>query len=299
MPDFTHLTDKGQITMVNVSDKSQTLREAKFYGRIRMNPSTVCLIKQNKIQKGNVLSTAKLAGIMAAKNTGHLIPLCHPLKVDYIDLLFDFHSDYISVVSKVHAFDKTGVEMEASVAVAVALLTIYDMCKAVDRSMQIDDIKLIMKTGGKSIYYRSILKGINISKKKGRVKFPVKQAELIKNYGIKGDAHAQKNSKRQVSLLSTLSINKVKKRLNVTDGAFGENLIIQDIPLWELPVGTKITFQQGAELLVTMIGKKCHAPCQIYKKMGDCIMPKQGIFAKVIKKGIISVNEEIRFEYND
>ncbi|MFZ4526408.1 MAG: bifunctional molybdenum cofactor biosynthesis protein MoaC/MoaB [Chlorobium sp.] len=148
--DFTHLDNKGNIAMVDVSGKPGTLRMAKASGCIMMQPGTIELLAGEALPKGNVLTTAKLAGIMAAKNTAHLVPLCHQLNLSWADIDFDVQKDRIVIVATVKTKESTGVEMEALTAVSVAALTIYDMCKAVDKSMEIGSIILEKKTGGKS-----------------------------------------------------------------------------------------------------------------------------------------------------
>ena len=148
--EFTHLDNTGNISMVAVSGKPGTLRVARASGYILMQPATLELLSHAALPKGNVLTTAKLAGIMAAKNTAHLIPLCHQLNLSWADIVFDVQQDRIEIVATVKTQESTGVEMEALTAVSVAALTIYDMCKAVDKSMEIGSIRLDKKTGGKS-----------------------------------------------------------------------------------------------------------------------------------------------------
>ena len=138
--------------MVDVTDKPVTERQAIAKGTVRMKPETLALIKQGKAKKGEVLATAQLAGIMAAKKTPQLIPLCHPIAIDEVtvDFKLDEKNSTIEISSTVKSTGKTGVEMEALTATAVAALTIYDMCKAVDRGMKIENIRLVEKSGGKS-----------------------------------------------------------------------------------------------------------------------------------------------------
>ncbi len=148
--DFTHLDSSGNIAMVDVSGKPGTLRTARASGCILMQPETSELLSRDALPKGNVLTTAKLAGIMAAKKTAHLIPLCHQLNLSWADIVFDVQKECIVIVATVKTKESTGVEMEALTAVSVAALTIYDMCKAVDKTMEIGSITLEKKTGGKS-----------------------------------------------------------------------------------------------------------------------------------------------------
>ena len=138
--------------MVDVGDKPDTRREAVARGRVAMRPQTLALIRDNALDKGDVLAVARIAGIMAAKNTSQLIPLCHPLPLSKVAVEFDLDADAsaVNIAATARTTGKTGVEMEALTAVSVAALTIYDMCKAVDRAMRIEAVRLARKTGGKS-----------------------------------------------------------------------------------------------------------------------------------------------------
>lgn len=151
---LTHLDGQGHLKMVDVGDKEKTERLARVRGEIRMRPETVALIEQNRVAKGNVLEAARLAGIMAAKRTGELIPLCHPLNITAIDIAFTVGQDRVEVEAEARIDDRTGVEMEALTAASIALLTIYDMCKGVDRGMVISDLRLMEKRGGRSGVYQ-------------------------------------------------------------------------------------------------------------------------------------------------
>jgi len=156
MTGFTHFDKEGKARMVDVSDKPATAREAVARGLVSMKKSTLQLIKNSKVSKGDVLGVARVAGIMAAKKTPALIPMCHPLNVASVEINFgiDLKSSKIYIESRVKVTGNTGVEMEALTAVSVAALTIYDMCKAVDREMIISDIMLLEKSGGKSGTFR-------------------------------------------------------------------------------------------------------------------------------------------------
>jgi cyclic pyranopterin monophosphate synthase len=152
MKKLSHVNNKGDVQMVDVTKKGKTIRKAKARGIVKMDARTLKLIEKGQITKGNVLTTAKIAGIMAAKKTGELIPLCHPLELTGIDLnlSIDNRKSHIVIESVVQTAGKTGVEMEALTAVSVAALTIYDMCKAVNKKIIIGDIMLLEKSGGKS-----------------------------------------------------------------------------------------------------------------------------------------------------
>jgi cyclic pyranopterin monophosphate synthase len=151
MSDLTHFDEHGASRMVDTSDKPETLRQARASCLVRMEPATATLIRDRAVTKGDVLEVARLAGIMAAKRTGDLIPLCHPLPLTSVSLDFAFEGEnLISIEATVRVLGRTGVEMEALAAVSVAALTVYDMCKAVDRGMTIERIRLEEKSGGRS-----------------------------------------------------------------------------------------------------------------------------------------------------
>lgn len=150
--EFTHFDEKGKARMVDVSGKALTSREAVAAGSVHMKPETMRLIKEGSVQKGDVLGVARVAGIMAAKKTSELIPMCHPLNITSVtvDFAFDDDKSRIDIRSTVKITGQTGVEMEALVAVSAAALTIYDMCKSADKEMVVSDIMLLEKRGGKS-----------------------------------------------------------------------------------------------------------------------------------------------------
>jgi cyclic pyranopterin phosphate synthase len=156
MKKLTHIDKKGKARMVDISSKSATQREAVASGAVYMKKKTLSLITSKKISKGNVFETARLAGVMAAKRTSELIPLCHPLNITSINVDFsiDKKKNKVNIETRVKNTGQTGVEMEALMAVSVAALTIYDMCKAVDKSAVISDIMLLEKHGGKSGEYK-------------------------------------------------------------------------------------------------------------------------------------------------
>lgn len=152
MSKLTHFDEEGAARMVDVSDKQETVREAVAAGRVTMLPETLKLILDRKVSKGDVFGVARVAGIMAAKKTAGIIPLCHTLNLSAVEIAFepDRTKSRVNITATVRTNGKTGVEMEALTAVAAAGLTIYDMCKAVDRAMTVTDIRLIRKSGGKS-----------------------------------------------------------------------------------------------------------------------------------------------------
>lgn len=154
MTDFTHFNEQGRARMVDVSGKEPTDRTAVAAGTVRMQPSTVEAIRTGGVPKGDVLAVAQVAGILAAKRTSEIVPMCHPLALTGVDIRFALRADAVDVEAAVRCRGETGVEMEALHAVTAAALTIYDMCKALEKGMVISDVRLLEKTGGKSGDYR-------------------------------------------------------------------------------------------------------------------------------------------------
>jgi cyclic pyranopterin phosphate synthase len=156
MAELTHIDDQGRVRMVDVTEKATTDRRARAQAVVAMAKETFELIQDQRVKKGNVLETARIAGVMAAKKTSDLIPMCHPLKLTHVQVDFfpdaDTHSIRIEAAARI--LDQTGVEMEALAAASVAALTIYDMCKAYDRGMTISDVYLLEKSGGKSGHWK-------------------------------------------------------------------------------------------------------------------------------------------------
>jgi len=154
MRELTHVDEQGRTKMVDTGDKPITARRAVASARVVMSPATVVAVREHRTPKGDPLEAARLAGIVAAKRTAELIPLCHPLPLTHIDVRADVKDDGVYLEAEVSTRAQTGVEMEALTAVSVAALTVYDMCKAIEKGMEITDIRLEVKTGGKSGDYR-------------------------------------------------------------------------------------------------------------------------------------------------
>lgn len=311
---LTHFDGAGNAVMVDVSEKAVTDREAVAKGRIRVSKAVYEAVENGRAAKGDVLGIARIAGIMAVKKTSDLIPLCHVLQIGKASVDFRMlkESYEIEAVCTVKALGKTGVEMEALTGASAALLTIYDMCKAIDKGMEIHGIRLERKSGGKSGTYlgerkdvpdRQSYLGVDqnmgrvaaicTSEKKGTQKKAVPAAVLRADWGIEGDAHAG-NWHRQVSLLSMEKIEEFRaKGAEVDHGAFGENLVVEGFDLACIPVGTRFGIGE-AVVELTQIGKECHGHCAIYHAMGDCIMPREGVFARVIKGGEIHPGDTVK-----
>ncbi|OLS03727.1 cyclic pyranopterin monophosphate synthase accessory protein [Tissierella creatinophila DSM 6911] len=295
--EFTHFNDKGRAYMVEVGEKEITKRVAKAEGIILLSDKILSMIKEGKMKKGDVLSVAQVAGIMAAKKTSEIIPMCHNIFLTGVDIDFEILHNGVKVMAVVKTEGKTGVEMEALTAVTTSLLTIYDMCKAVDKEMEIVDVKLLEKKGGKSGEYMRKSKGkvisVNISQEKGVVKHPLEEGTFLEDFGLEGDAHAG-NWHRQVSLLALESFQKMKELgvEGLVPGIFAENITTEGIELFTLPVGTRLKIGETIQE-VTQIGKECHSGCEIAKKVGKCVMPKEGIFTKIIVPGKIKEGDSI------
>ncbi len=302
MTELTHVNDRGEAHMVNVGAKDDTVRIAVASGGVRMQPATLEKIKSNQVKKGDVLAAARLAGIMAAKKTPDLIPLCHTIMLNAVSVDFEFVSDdFIKITASAESTGKTGVEMEALVAVSVSALTIYDMCKAVDRGMTIQDVRLEKKSGGKSgIYERgepmTKIVGVCISDKKGEKKHDIGTGILRDDFGLEGDAHSCAGGHRQLSMLGTSSIDKmVKLGADVGSGSFAENLTVQDdeFKLYNLAIGTRMRIGKDILVEVTQVGKECHDRCAIFKQVGTCVMPVEGIFVRILKGGAVKTGDTV------
>jgi cyclic pyranopterin phosphate synthase len=152
---FTHFDAAGQAQMVDVGGKDVSKRVARAAGRILMRPETLALIREGKASKGDVLGVARIAAIQAAKRTAELIPLAHPLPLTHVAVEFSLDADGVTITATAETLDRTGVEMEALTAASVGLLTVYDMCKAVDRGMRIEGIHLVEKSGGRSGHFKA------------------------------------------------------------------------------------------------------------------------------------------------
>jgi cyclic pyranopterin monophosphate synthase len=328
-PRLSHVDESGSARMVDVSGKQATTRVARVGARVWMAPATLRLLEEQAFPKGDVLTVAKVAGIMAAKRTSELVPLCHPLSLSQVDLTFAIAEEEarIDIECITRTEDRTGVEMEALVGASVAAITIYDMCKAVDRGMVIGDLRLLEKTGGKEDYVRPAEDGaargasaapeadtgrpsaasatampavppagtvvaVNVSEAKGERKKAAAEVMLRQEHGIEGDAHAG-SWHRQVSLLAQESIDKMTAAgLDVGPGDFAENVTTLGIDVAALPIGT--TLDMGEALVeVTQIGKECHARCAIYYQAGDCVMPREGIFVRVLRGGRVAPGDVV------
>lgn len=299
---------RSHVRMVDVTEKEETVREAEARARVWMSPATVEAIRRGEMAKGDVVAVSRTAGILAAKATPGLLPLCHPLLVTHVDVDVKLPEgrDYVQVVAVVKGVGKTGFEMEALTAASVAALNVYDMCKAMDKGMVIGDTRLVGKKGGKSDA-RDEGKGweecgrlaaICMSETREGTKSPVPEAALKADYGLVGDAHA--GTRRQVSLLGVESIRKLsaaletinpermeKMGVRVEHGDSAENLVTEGIGLTGLAPGSRVHVGDEAVLEVTEQGKEFHRP-------GFYLLPLAGAFARVVRGGQVKVGDPVR-----
>lgn len=314
--DLTHINEQGRARMVDVSAKQKTQRVARAAGFVRMAPATLELVRTGGCKKGDVLAVAQVAGIMAAKRCWELVPMCHPIQLTGVDVRFELVDDErgcgVAIEAECRCCGETGVEMEALTAASVAGLTVYDMLKATQRDMVVDDVRLLEKSGGASGHFVRAEVGdagdkagaavpavadasvvaVSISEKKGTRKKPQESIELVVGHGVAGDAHAG-NWHRMVSLLPEESVDSMREVLpNLSAGDFAENILTRGLSLKELPVGTVLTVGE-CELVVTQIGKKCHNDCEIHRLTGKCVMPTDGIFAVVTRGGTVRPGDPI------
>lgn len=298
MDDLTHVNEQGRARMVDVGGKPRTERRAVAAGFVRMAPSTVELVRTGGAKKGDVLSVAQVAGIMAAKRCWELVPMCHQVALTSVDVRFSVEPAGVAIKAECRCTGETGVEMEALTAVSVAGLTIYDMLKAHQRDMVIEEVRLLEKDGGKSGHFVreegpvGVVEAVCTSAEKGVRKRPVESITLRVGLGVEGDAHAGAWH-RQVSLLPAEAVDEMRDALpDLAPGDFAENVLVRGIDLKALPVGT--TLAAGtAELVVTQIGKTCHNDCEIRRLTGRCAMPAEGIFCVVTRDGDLRPGDHI------
>ncbi len=293
---FSHLNKEGRGRMVDIGNKKDTERYAKAHGYVFMSKEILQAVEKGEVSKGDVLSVAQIAGIMAAKQTPYQIPLCHPLFITHADIKFNIIKDYpcIEIISEIKTIGKTGAEMEALNAVSTAALTIYDMCKGLEKGIKIGSISLLEKSGGKSGLWKPefIEKGkvvnIAIGDKKGEDKKTVDKCEIIENYGLKGDAHAG-GDKKQVSIFAIESLVDVPPdhMKGVMAGGYTENLTIVGIPLYTIIPG-KVLKVNNVELEIESVGKE-----EFVDESRRYIVSRKGIFAHVITSGEVSIGDVI------
>lgn len=294
-----HVNEQGRARMVDVSDKPATDRVARAAGFVRMAPSTVELVRTGGAKKGDVLAVAQVAGIMAAKRCWETVPMCHPVALTGVDVRFSVEAGGVGIEAACRCHGETGVEMEALSAVSAAALTVYDMLKAHQRDMVVEEVRLVEKTGGASgdfsargVRGAATVEAVCVSEEKGTRKHPVDEIELVVGEGVAGDAHAGRWH-RQVSLLPAEAVDELRDLLpELAPGDFAENVLTRGLDLKALPVGTVLR-AGAAELVVTQIGKECHAACEIRRLTGRCAMPTEGIFCVVTRAGSLRAGDRL------
>jgi cyclic pyranopterin phosphate synthase len=292
--EFTHLDEKGRARMVDVTLKEVSLREARAEAFVHMKPETLKKIYEGEVEKGDVLAVGRLGGIMGAKKTWELIPLCHPLEISLVEVNFEplFEAGILRVETRVKVWGRTGAEMEAMVGGAMACLAIYDMIKAIDRQAFVRGLRLIEKSGGKSGHFKAPsyvgeVLAVNLAEQKGMPKRNVKEAILEKGYGLLGDAHS--HSERPLSIFPIEALAFAPKEVleSLKEGEYSENLTIRGIPLEELRVGRRLRIGE-ALVEITQIGKGKLEPSG-----RPWIVSREGRFGVVLEGGRVKVGDRV------
>ena len=246
-----------------------------------------------------MLAVAQVAGIMAAKRCWETVPMCHPVALTGVDVRFSVEAGGVGIEAACRCHGETGVEMEALSAVSAAALTVYDMLKAHQRDMVVEEVRLVEKTGGSSGDFAArgargaaTVEAVCVSEEKGTRKHPVDEIELVVGEGVAGDAHAGRWH-RQVSLLPAEAVDELRGLLpELAPGDFAENVLTRGVDLKALPVGTVLRVG-AAELVVTQIGKECHTACEISRLTGRCAMPTEGIFCVVTRGDTVRAGDRL------
>ncbi len=269
--ELTHLDEHGAARMVDVSEKKVTTRDALAEGFIRMRPETLALITAGGMPKGDVFAVARVAGIMAAKRTSDLIPMCHPLPIDSVKVdIRPVPPDRVHILARVRCTHKTGVEMEALTAASVAALTVYDMCKAVDRGMCIENVKLMEKSGGKSGAYR-------------RATLESARVDTL-----------SPETMEDVSLLSgeTLDLMRALDYRGLCMKKFKADLVTRGLDYTALRAGDLLEIG-GAAIEITRTGKHCYPECPLRQENIACTLSRDVAFGKIVQAGSIAAGDGI------
>lgn len=265
--ELTHIDSSGKALMVDVSDKQPTKREAVAEGFVRMKPETLRLIIDGDAKKGDVLGVARVAGIMAAKHTPELIPLCHPLPLTSVEVDVEpLSPDRVRVLARASCVHITGVEMEAMTAASVAALTVYDMCKAVDRGMTIEGVRLIRKSGGKSGVFE-------------------RPAPYVSKLNL---MRSKEGGAKRISLADAGALNEAAASQVQTfcTKRFLPDIVTDGLEYSNLSVGEKLLVGD-AEIEITDLGKECQDECELRDAGKLCSLKTNCAFGKVTKKGEI------------
>lgn len=293
-------TPDAGVEMIDVTGKEPTHRRAVAAAQVRLAQATLERIVQGGVPKGDVVAVAELAGMMAAKHTAQLLPLCHNLPLTHVQVRVTPVPalSRVLVQARAEAVERTGVEMEALTAATAAALTVYDMCKSMDRAAEISRVRLLAKQGGRSGKWRADGVGetvaVSRSDRRGTRKQNVEQIVLVADCGVQGDGHAGPGL-RQVSMLAAESIAGARERgAKVGPGDFAENITTEGLNLPLLVVGTHLLMGGSALVEVTQIGKECDSPCDIGRQLGECVMPREGVFVRVLQPGTLRPGDLIQ-----
>ncbi len=304
---LTHVGDDNRARMVDVSGKGETVRSASAEAEVHLGREVAKMLAEDgSVKKGNVLETARIAGIQAAKKTADLIPMCHPLALDHVDVAGELDGDLLRLTCDVRCTGKTGVEMEAMTGVTVAAITVYDMCKSAARGIEIGKVRLLRKTGGKSgtwsrngsVDAKGTAEVLAVCISPGGVpKNPVQEAKVTKT-GLEGDGRDHEKhwkDERAVSiqdeeLLETLC----GEGYDLGHGTMGENLTVRNLDVQGKEPGTRLHFSGGVELELTEARRPCFVLDKIDPKLKDDVILRCGYMARVIQDGTIRPGEKIR-----
>lgn len=292
--ELTHIDKSGCINMVDVGEKAITERTAQAQACLKMKPETLQCILENGGKKGNVIATARIAGIMAAKNTSNLIPLCHPLPLTKIAIDIEPEGeDKLCLRSLVKCSYQTGVEMEALTAVSVAALTVYDMCKAIDRGMRIDEVYLLKKDGGRSGLYsreqQAIVQSLHLKPVKSKALLSLECMHVDEN-GIEGFTEGE----RAVSLMDAQVADDMEAAnwRGLCMKKFYANIVTKNLNYASLQRGTLLKIGSVC-IEITEVGKPCFSGCDILKDGNTCSLKTGCAFGKVRTKGNISLEDMV------
>lgn len=267
--ELTHVNKNGEAHMVNVGNKAISNRTAVAEAYLLMKPETLKAISDNNIKKGDVLGTARIAGIMAAKKTSDLIPLCHPLQISSAEIEFIFvNPDRLRIIASVSCTHVTGVEMEALTAASVSALTIYDMCKAIDKEMEITSVRLLKKTGGKSgDFVRAVVPELR-------------------------EIHLMRDEK--LSIMSSEAIEKMKEMgySGLCMKKFKANLVASNIGMEKLEIGSTLSIGEASAKIIDK--KHCYPECDLLRNKGFCPLKDGSAFLQVTKPGRVTEGSEIK-----
>ena len=285
--ELTHVNGRGEARMVDISEKESTVRNARAQAVVRCDPSTIERIASGAMPKGDVFSCARIAGIMAAKRTAELIPMCHPLPVSGITIDITARDSSIRIVSSVSCAYQTGAEMESLTAASVAALTLYDMCKAVDRNMIIGQVMLLSKTGGKSgAYIRPVITAIRTKEAKGAPLTTHETREITDL--VSGDG------KSPLTLVASDTLSAISKTDGVCTKRFWANIEVSRLPDG-LAEGGCLRLG-GALCEVSRVGRSCHRLCEAGKAGETCALVREAVALEILKSGTLAVGDEIILE---